>query len=175
MNTNELQQKIEEVVKLLRAYSFEIQEIESKRSSLEASELVNSERERKVVLREIEIQKKETDLISQQKYIEELDKNNAIILSKIKKEKESLTLLVSQRRSFEQERLQLEIEKKSVEQLKRELDHLRYDKEQFEQEKKLFNKEKEAIKEEHKLLALRQQNIILHEERNDKIERMTQL
>jgi uncharacterized protein (DUF3084 family) len=175
MNTTDLQVKIDDIIKLLKVSMEESAAVEAKIKYLDESQILLSRREKSIYDREVSIKKREADIDAQKKYTEEQNRNAQLVLNKITTEKELLKGLVDEKRELEKEKSQVEIEKKGIEQMKKELEYLKYQKEQLEQERKLFTKEKEAIKEEHKLLAIREQNIIAKEQRQDKIERMTSL
>lgn len=175
MNTTDLRIKVEDIIKQLEVGMAEVGEIEKQRTALESSGFVNSEREKKLHTKEIELKQKETDLASQQQYIEEQIHNHELLLGKIQVEKESLKSLNTQKQQLDQERLQLEADKKGLETLTKEKEQIRLDKEAFAKEVAAFGKEKMAMLEAQRLLELRETNIKQKEEKLDKIERMTQI
>jgi len=165
INTNELQQKIEDIIKILRVYSFEIQEIESKRKSLEASELVNSERERKIYTQEIDLNKRRADIDSQKRYLEKMNDTTSLNLAQIIKEKEKLQILIDQKKSIEEEKHQLDVEKIILLKLREEIDQYQVDKKKLEEEKVKLERARIALREDQELLDLRGKSLFLRESR----------
>jgi hypothetical protein len=168
MNTVILQQRIDDVISLLRVSDNEAQEIEAKRAALEKQAYALSDREKSIYTREVEYKKKIADIEAQKIYIEEQSKNAQLTLNKLVLERDALKGLVKEKEEIERERTQLEADKKSFETLKLE-------KEEFIKERDLFKREKLAMQESQKLLSIREANITAKEERLDKIERMTQM
>lgn len=173
LNNADLKQKLDDMIKLLGVYSQEVDSIEADRKSLEQKQTVNTQREDRLTDLSKSLSKRETDLWAQQKHIEELNKNTSFALAKIVIEKEELKKTIEDKRTIDQERLQLEADKKGFDGLKSEKELLLKQRTEFEAERKLFAREKLAMIEAQKLLLTREENIKAKEERLDKIERMT--
>jgi hypothetical protein len=175
MKIQELQAKVDDVIKSLGVALSEVESIEASRRASQNLDYAVTLREKNIYTREVAIKKKEEDIEAQKKYIEEQNKSAQSVLNRITLEKEVLKGLTSRKHEIEQEREQLEADKKSFETLQREKDTFLSNLATFEKERKLFAQEKLALIEGQKLLAMREGNIKAKEERLDKIERMTEV
>lgn len=175
MNTQLITEKIADVVALLNASSEEAKEIEAKRVALTNSSNVHTEREKRLNDTAIAQEQKQKELDEQKAYIDRQNKDQQLVLNKIRVEKEELSSLAEKKREIEKDRLQLEIDKKELEGFQAEKQKFEAEKTRFAEEKRIFTEEKRVAAEHAKLLILREQSIKQKEERIDKIERMTQV
>lgn len=175
MNTEILQQKVDDVIALFRSYAVEAKTIEAARTALENTTFVNTDREKRLNHREIALTQRAKDLDAEKKYIDEKNVDVQTVLNKIVIEKQSIGDLKIQREALEKERLQLEMDKREIEKAKQERDAIIAERTAFEQERSVYAKEKAAVQEQQQMLTIREQNVRAKEERIDRIERMTQV
>jgi hypothetical protein len=172
---DDLKIKVADVINSLTVALSEVEQIEDKRKALEASQIVNTQREERLNgIAKTQVKEKE-DIEAQKKYIDEQNKNTQTVLNKILLEKEELKVLLAKKSDFDKEKLQFEADKKSFDTLKEEREKFIIERQTFEEERKLFSREKLANIEAQKLLVTREENIKAKEERLDKIDRMTSL
>lgn len=171
----DLRQKVEDVINILNVATSEAEDVERARMALEATQIVASDREKKLNEREANLIQKETELTAQQKYIDEKHADTQIVLRRVIKEKEELKNLTTQRQQIEADRLQLEADGRAFEKIKSDNEHFEQERTAFEEEKRFFLQEKVAFDDAQKLAAIREENIKKKEDRIDTIERMTQV
>lgn len=175
MNTIELELKIDNILKELKAAFEETKQLDAERIALEKLNYSISDREKKLVERELTVKQKEDDIASQKKYIDTQTEDAQRTLARITLEKEGLKNLEDRKTQLDKDQAQLDAEKQSLETFKKEKEEFNQQRTDFEEEKKLFAREKLAMLESQQLLAQRENNIKLQEEKLDKIERMTQI
>jgi len=118
---NDLTQLEIEVNKIIARFNVllsEAKEMEAKRLATQNSSYVATQRENRLNERDRSITQREKDSEAQKKFIEEQSTQTQLVLNKITLEKEALKDLVEQKKTIDQERLQLQADKKGLETVK---------------------------------------------------------
>ncbi len=149
MNIEELQRRIHEITNILSVYVQEAKDIESKRTALENSGFVQTERETRLNLLQTKITKSEQDLIAQRNYIDEQVTRNSKILEGITKEREFLKIDAAKKDAFDRDSAYVAVREKTLETKLI----------AFEKEKALIKKQEAATTELIEILDAREKRI----------------
>lgn len=162
---DDLEQKLDDVIKALKVKYAEGQIVTASRIELEKRELSLSDRMKKSQDKELALNQLATDLASQRKFIEEQTHRNEKLLEGIKKERETLTVTGKERDDYTRNNEYLKIRESALEEKTL----------QLQRDKALFRKQEEATKEYQGLLEAREKRIKAREEYLDNIDKQTQL
>lgn len=165
MNTQELTDKIENIVSLLNAYNAEAKSLVTQVEIHQKKEQQLTQREERINNIEIGQAQKQRDLEAQKEYIDEQTIKNKSLVDKILAEKTDLEIKASDKEHFEKAQATLKVQEKDLETRLVAL----------EQDKALFKRQEEATTELQQLLEAREKKIKAKEEGLNRREQLTQV